>query len=702
MASSPDASRKKVSGAWHFFSASLSKLSSRKVMVYSCLALIVSLAVLLRMLPMSFGFTLSEFDPFFHYDVTKYIVEHGLLAWRDWHTDRAWYPYGRDIAVTSYPGLYIAGAAMYFAATALGLKVTVMDVVIVFPVVAAALTCIAIYFLGKEVGGEGVGLLSALFLAVSPAHIDRTSLGFYDDETVGVLGILLTFLLYLKALKRWEGLKTSCLYAAGAGLSLGFVLSSWGAARYPLTLIAVFTFFLIFYRAEELRIVASYGLMLTIGLGAALLVPRLGLGFIKEIQTMVSVGVLILFLLKYVSSRLSRRARGVFLVASAVVLGMVTALLLHTGIISLPGAKFLSVLNPYTRLEMPLLESVSEHRPSTWSSFYYQFGQLVFLAPLGILFALRRTTYPRLFMAIYAVTTLYFSSSMARLAIIVSPAFAILGALAIVEIIQPFSRAIAERTPARRRVRLSPRLSRGFRIFAVAALFILTIRPMMRCIDAAYSPTTIVASSLPVRIQVGDWMEALQWMRDNLPPDVVVASWWDYGYWLQIVAGKISLADNGTINGTQIAQIGRMFMSTEEEALKILKGFDADYIVVFTTINQAQYGQLLFGDEVKWRWMAQIGWNSTADKPLEDTSVTSSLAMFWEQMTQDQNLLRWYNNFAGYALPKSDRLLTKLIIHGSFPGLFSDLTPQNFELVFASSRRFVLVYKINYPAQDGQ
>jgi dolichyl-diphosphooligosaccharide--protein glycosyltransferase len=46
-----------------------------------------------------------------------------------------------------------------------------------------------------------------------------------------------------------------------------------------------------------------------------------------------------------------------------------------------------------------------------------------------------------------------------------------------------------------------------------------------------------------------------------------VMSWWDYGYWISILGGKDTLADNGTLNGTQIAWIGRMFMSTEDNAI---------------------------------------------------------------------------------------------------------------------------------------
>ena len=129
-----------------------------------------------------------------------------------------------------------------------------------------------------------------------------------------------------------------------------------------------------------------------------------------------------------------------------------------------------------------------------------------------------------------------------------------------------------------------------------------------RVLGRAYSPTTIAAASLPVQPNepISDWLDALNWMRVNLETTDVVASWWDYGYWITIIANKTTLADNGTINGTQIAQIGRMFLSNETEAIKILDHYDATYVVVFTTFSQ-DGNDVGWADEGKWRWMARIG-----------------------------------------------------------------------------------------------
>jgi dolichyl-diphosphooligosaccharide--protein glycosyltransferase len=650
---------------------------------------------------MEWGATLSEFDPFFQYQQTQYVVDHGFASWFSWHITNEWYPAGRNVATSSFPGVAFSGAVTYYLARALGLNVSVMDVTIAFPVLAAAATCIVIFFLGREVGGNGVGLLAAFFLAISPAYIARTGLGFYDDETIGIMGILLVFLFYLKAMKNEGKLSTTILYAIAGGLSLGWVFISWGASRYPIALLALFTFFLLFTKWSTPRTILSYSILIAIGLGLAIMVPKLGLGFLKEFESVAALGVLLLLVINESSKRLTGRiSRPTLLGISVAALGVGGILLWQLGIVNLSPTKFMSVINPFIRSDIPLIESVQEHRPATWASFYYQFGQLVFLAPLGIVFALRKLTYQKLFAVVFAVTMLYFSASLIRLTTVLAPAFAILGALATVEIVKTFSNISVLQNVSRRRQRLTPRLGRGFSAFLILTIFAISLVPFGRSVDSAYTPTTLAASSIPSRQQIGDWMQALQWMKNSLPENTVIASWWDYGYWISVMGDQISLADNGTINMTQIEQIGKLFMSTENDSLPILDSYNASYVLVFTTINQAQSGNYLFGDEVKWRWMAKIGWNNnTYDQALADTSITSMLAEAWSQSTTDTTKTNWYDQFKTYAMPKPDRVLTKLIFNGAFPSIdtqIPELSLTHFQLAFASSENFVLIYKIIY------
>jgi len=656
-----------------------------------CLLLIVGISTAVRILPSNWGYQLSEFDPYFHYDVAEYIVENGFPSWFEWHTERAWYPTGRAIWRSSFPGLPFSSAILYLFLTGIGFQTTLYNVCVAFPVLMAAFTCIAIYYFGKEISGRKVGLLAALFLALSPAYIGRTSLGFFDTENVGILGILLVFIFYLRSIDKERSSFSSLTYALLAGISLGYVFASWGASRYPMSLLVLFTFILVIAKRYSRRLLISYGILMGTSLLIAVGVPKLGLQFLSEFESVAAAGVFLILLTKELTTYLKTRNQQILFTSLFLVAISSSVLLLwHFNLINLPVTKFMSVINPFQRADNPLVQSVQEHRPATWSSFYYQFGLLVFLAPLGVYFAFQTLTTRNLFLVLFMATTLYFSASMIRLTIILAPALCVLGSMALVEFLKPFVGTLTQQTFTRRR-RVSPRIGRGLSLVIIGSLFVLSFSPLLRGVDTAYSPTTIASSSIPVRANMGDWSEALLWMKENLPTDTVVASWWDYGYWITVKGEKITLADNGTINRTQIAQIGKMFMSNETQALPILQEYTVDYVTVFTTLGLAQQGQFLFGDEVKWRWMAKIG--GLNDTTLEDTSLTSQIAAAWSETTQDQNLLQWYQQFSQLALPKSDTVLTTLMIHG----VFRILPPEHFQLSFASSNDLVFVYKVMYP-----
>jgi dolichyl-diphosphooligosaccharide--protein glycosyltransferase len=279
----------------------------------------------------------------------------------------------------------------------------------------AALTCIVIYYFGKDLGGPKVGLLAALFLALSPAYIGRTSLGFFDTENVGIFGILLVSLFYLRSLDEERGRITSLAYSILAGLFLGYVFASWGASRYVMSLLALFTFVLVIAKRYSQRLLISYAALTFTSFLIAIGVPKLGFRFITEFESIAVIGVLLILLMKEVTSHLTtQNLRFIFITLFLLAIGSFTLFLLaigssavvlsHFNIIHLPMTKFRSVLNPFQRSVNPLVESVQEHRPATWSAFYYQFGLLVFLAPLGIFFAFQKISAKSLFIITFMLT----------------------------------------------------------------------------------------------------------------------------------------------------------------------------------------------------------------------------------------------------------------------------------------------------------
>jgi len=626
--------KEKVTNALKSVGALRFRASHSSVIHISLLLLILFIACMVRLLPLRWGFNLSEFDPHVHYRLTKHMVDNGFFAWASWHDYTRWYPYGISMHLV-YPGLAATAASFYFIASALGLSPAPMftsnpltvdpifNFCIIFPVIMATLTCLVIYFLGKDVGGKEVGLFSAFFLALNSSYIGRTSLGFFDDETVGIFGILLFIFFFLRSIEPERSRRNGLTYAIAAGMSLGYVFASWGAARYPLGMAVLFVFVLILLRRYSSRLLLSYSATFGVALFIAVNVPKLGFGFLTELTVLAVFGIFLLLCIYEASRHLETlKMKTVFIFCFLALFAVLFFMLSWLGYIAPMATKFLSVLNPLARFGggagKQLIQSVQEQRPAAWGSFYYDIGIGLFFVPVGLFFAVQNPTNRNIFLCIFGLTSVYFASSMVRLTLLMSPAFSIIWALALVKLLGPFVTLLKEPpvTP-RRRMRLGAHVGKEFSGAFILLMFLLLtftfvlpspLSTFPRVLDHANSPTTIAAASLPLKPPgpVPDWLDSLNWMRVNLQPTDVVASWWDYGYWITIIANKTTLADNGTVNSTQIGRIGRMFLSTEVEAIEILREFNASYVVVFTTFTQ-DGSDVGWADEGKWRWMARIG-----------------------------------------------------------------------------------------------
>jgi len=635
-------------------------ISHSSLIHFSLLAIILVIAATIRLLPLRWGYQLSEFDPHIQYRVTKFIVENGINGFTAWVDPMSWHPTGYHISNVVLPGLGTTAAVLYQIANALNLAPgpilsstvynpltadPVFNFCVIFPVIMAVLTVLVIYFVGKDIGGKGVGLFSAFFLAVSSAYISRTSLGFFDDETVGIFGILLVIFFFLRSIDKKRSTKETVTYGILGGLSLGYLFASWGAARYPVGIILVFVFAMIILRRYSTRLLISYAATFTVGLLVAMAVPKLGgVQFLTEPTILAVAAIFLLMVIYEISTRITvPKNKMLFLVGALSLIVVVFAVLAGFGLIGSLGNKFISVILPAERLsESPtqqLVQSVQEHRVSTWGSLYYDLGIGALFVPIGLFFILQKPTNRNIFVAIFVLTAIYFAGSMARLSLLLAPAVSIIWAFALVKLVKPFVSILRDDTKvSRRKMRLRPKVGKEFSAGFIALLFLLlTVNFVLpttggsdysRTIDRAYSPTTIAASSLPLRAEISYWLDSLNWMRTNLNSSTVVAAWWDYGYWITTIGNVTTLADNGTWNTTQIGKIGEMFVSNETASIEILEHFDAEYVTIFMSFD-TEGEDIGYGDEGKWRWMARIA-------GLDDVKYGNySLGVDWVDTNED-------------------------------------------------------------------
>lgn len=120
---------------------------------------------------------------------------------------------------------------------------------------------------------------------------------------------------------------------------------------------------------------------------------------------------------------------GIFLFAAAAILMVLTVIRSPT--LGWSG-RSLTLLDPtYAKRFIPIIASVSEHQPTSWTSYFMDIHITALLLPAGLISTLRPLSDSSLFALLYALTSLYFSGVMVRLMLVVAPAACLLSGMAL-------------------------------------------------------------------------------------------------------------------------------------------------------------------------------------------------------------------------------------------------------------------------------
>lgn len=610
---------------------------------------ILTIGFMIRIMPMRWGIYLTEFDPWMQFKEMNYVIERGWRGFIDfftWHDYTSWYPHGRDIGRTAFPGLPFMAAFLYHLLHGIGIEIDALELAAIFPVLMSLIAIFFAYLLGKEVGGKPAGLFAAFFMAISRAHVERSLFGWFDDESIGIPLIMIGLWAYINAIKDERSRLGAVAYSILSGFSFGYLAASWGAARFPIAFIPLISIILALIGRYSRQLLISFTITFSTYGMIAVMVPKLGPGFLSEV-TMLSGFAAFVVLLTFEISRTRpesphfRRLPYYVIAAGAIgYLGIMVA-----GYANVPGIKFLSVLLPQMRRELPIVISVQENQLSTWATIFSDMGFTMLFCFMGLYYAFKRRRNSDIVLALFAIFSIYFSSTIVRLSTLAAPATAVMAGLGISEILNGFARSIKFMF-VKTRIKpvgveyyvLTPMLVIGLLIFGIVPTAYGVSYPLS-AIDIAYTPPTIVSAGTPYRLSIPAWLKTLEWMRTNLPRDAVVACWWDYGYWVTIIGNRTSIADNATLNSTQIGEIGHAFMSNETIAYKTFKKLGATHVLIFVThIAYGQEAALLgFGDEGKWIWMLRIaqqeGHDLKEEDYLQDGTITEK---FWSETTLGQ------------------------------------------------------------------
>jgi len=363
------------------------------LLIIGILVISFSISFLIRFQPAEFGYELNEFDPYFNFRATEFIVENGLVAYFDWHDDLSWHPNGRDVSRTSQIMLHITTASLY---QIFGGSSNLYDFAIIFPVIIGSLTTVIIFALVRVIGGTTAGLFSSLFFAVSLPIIVRGNLGWFKSEPLGLFFGLLGAYLFLSAIKS-DNKKHAFMKLVGGGIIFAFGLSAWGGIQFFIIPLGLFFLALPFVRKDHQFLIWAIPVFTFTLLITTLSFERPGASFVFGLGGFALIGpsafLIACIIIQKISKEEKKLRNGLYFLAGTIISGIV---LLSANASSpfLHGASFryLNAINPFLTTTIPLVDSVAEHATTTTAQSFVFLSIFMIFGGIGVWLILRNKT----------------------------------------------------------------------------------------------------------------------------------------------------------------------------------------------------------------------------------------------------------------------------------------------------------------------
>jgi len=588
------------------------------LLIIGILSLSFSISFLIRSQPAEWGWELNEFDPFFNYRATEYLLENGLEEYFEWNDELSWYPHGRNVSQSSQVILHLTAATTYSIFGGGNLY----DFTILFPAIIGSLTCIVLFALVRVIGGTTAGLISALLFSISLPIIVRGQIGWFKSEPLGIFLGILGIYLFLSGLNS-QNHKIGFAKLIGSGIFIIFGLSAWGGNQFFVIPLGIFFFILPFLRNDHKFLICAIPVFTLATLVTSLGFERLGTNFIfglGGIGLLVPTAFLICCIIIQNKSKKSNKTRNgiLFFVVTLIIIASAVSFLSVSELLPLPSFRYLNAINPFLTTTDPLVDSVAEHATTSIQQSFIFHSILMIFAGLGIWLLLNNSKSFNFikndmisFSLIIGLLGVYLSSAFVRLEVFGSISVIILSSLGIAILLKYFnSRDMVSNRSKELTIKISF-------LAGIVILLSLPLADFQKNTIWGFTdnPPTILNGGTSFQITSDDWIHSLEWIKNNTPEDAVIASWWDYGYWIQTKAERASLADNSTLNDQIIKKIAKIFTNNPDQAWKNLTVMDADYFVVFVAARELNVvgadNQKLYlleggGEESKKQWFFRI------------------------------------------------------------------------------------------------
>lgn len=438
----------------------------------------------------------------------------------------------------------VTSATIYRILWMLNFTIDIRNICVFLAPLFSSFTTIVTYLLTKELWSPGAGLFAASFISIVPGYISRSVAGSYDNEGIAIFAMLTTYYMWIKAVKTG-----TILWSTLASLAYFYMVSSWGGYVFLINLIPLHVIALMITGRFSHRVYVAYSTVYCVGTILSMQISFVGFQPVQSSEHMLAFGTFglcqLLAFIDYLKSKLSKEQFEILF--KSIAIGILSIFLAFAAVLTLSGkvspwtGRFYSLLDPsYAKNHIPIIASVSEHQPTSWSSFYFDLQILVFLFPAGLYFCFDKLTDANIFIILYGVTSIYFAGVMVRLMLVLAPVMCILSGIAASHLLSKYIKNVdtsvvsaneksqnTQRPDVSKKYKKYEQQNKGVKseiaLGFVVLLSFMLITYTFHCTwvtSEAYSSPSIVLSARShdgSRIIFDDFREAYYWLQMNTP-----------------------------------------------------------------------------------------------------------------------------------------------------------------------------------------
>jgi len=529
-----------------------------------------------------------EFDTYFHARAASYIIQ-GNFTEIDpqayWQKPNG-QPFGSSQLFFWY---FTALIYKIFTLNAPYNKELWIFFVKLLPALFGALTAIAMFYLGKEFFGRKAGYASALIAAVVPAFVYRTMAGFFEDDSLGFLWLVIGLVFLARAIKEPELKKQNYFNAILAGIFFGIMAWTWGFFEFiPILLTAyIFSGLILFYlvKREQLKEFIALNLISFFVFAVLATIKDKGYWFFVAVDNVLNLlninnssnififGFFILILAFFVFL-LMQASKNVKIRSPFILVCLLYIFLLGVAFIIFDP---LTIFKPKFVATDVLSATIGEESFGL-PNFPHKYNLLIVIPILALILIPYRILKDKekMHLSLIAFFWIAFSLILAFYKLKYTYLFGLPIAIGAAFLSFEFFKSFDK-----------PKL---FETKFVALMFSFLL------LTGIAAGTMFVSKNYPhIETSQAYWKPALNWIKENTPKNAKFFNWWNYGHWLTFIGERTALIDNRNADLEADSNFASFITALNlKDAIKIMQYYKPDYVIVEHELFQSSGSLLVY------------------------------------------------------------------------------------------------------------